>query len=744
MVLGDMVPQQSQKGAMFAPFHTTATHISKRDGLVTSASLMVNGKSARSAVKLAKSANLSMVLHLNITEGSPISPAGKVKSLIQHESKYFLGKQGFWDAARQNKIQKDDVITETVAQIEKFKELVGVYPTHVDGHQHAHIANGLPQILAPIFHKYDIKSTRIPREVVVSSTAKSFYKEVVRHAEIALPIYNLNNILTTTFFIGLRIMGAKMTCENIIQATRETCLREQALISNSTTTTKTTDNSNCNYSTLEIMCHPGISFNDPQEVKNGGCGSGLKGDKYDYGVDDFCTSKDREIELNTLISPNLSDFLVNENFRLCTWENAFNAAGNPNGGENNHGNYSINRNKAAINGIINILSDMTPMTGNATTALRWRRILSTRYKVRIIDTRQESDRAKYMLKAYHNVNSHNKKEKTGNREFSIVLALNATKSIPFLSNYDHEYIVIAGGTDINHNLGKCINILKQAKYIVTFTNVMQNKIKETINTRPENIITIPQSVDVLSLNLNSNINSYGKRWFRKQYDDNYVNSNTNKSNNDLLILLPAGIRPVKDPGYLIDVVNNQAKFHSNYNSNTTNKNTRKIKLILIGPVRDEKLFTNLKSKESKYFKIHPPVQLKEMLVAMKEADVVVNTSLSEGMSGAILEAMAIGTPVMARNIPANKALLFEKNVGILFSSPEDFINKLHDSFIKKDKEKDIHELIERAKEFVKDHSMEKEGIAYFKILQKLLDSHKGEEEEEPLLKKHKKSTTQIL
>ena len=40
--------------------------------------------------------------------------------------------------------------------------------------------------------------------------------------------------------------------------------------------------------------------------------------------------------------------------------------------------------------------------------------------------------------------------------------------------------------------------------------------------------------------------------------------------------------------------------------------------------------------------------------------------------------------------------------------------------------------------------MEKEGIAYFKILQKLLDSHKDEEEEEPLLKKHKKSTTQIL
>ena len=34
--------------------------------------------------------------------------------------------------------------------------------------------------------------------------------------------------------------------------------------------------------------------------------------------------------------------------------------------------------------------------------------------------------------------------------------------------------------------------------------------------------------------------------------------------------------------------------------------------------------------------------------------------------------------------------------------------------------------------------MEKEGIAYFKILQNVFDSHNSEEEEEPLLKKYKK------
>lgn len=36
---------------------------------------------------------------------------------------------------------------------------------------------------------------------------------------------------------------------------------------------------------------------------------------------------------------------------------------------------------------------------------------------------------------------------------------------------------------------------------------------------------------------------------------------------------------------------------------------------------------------------------------------VINTSVSEGMSGALLEAMACGCPVLARDIPGNRALL---------------------------------------------------------------------------------------
>ncbi|XP_076859324.1 glycosyltransferase 1 domain-containing protein 1-like [Brachyhypopomus gauderio] len=59
--------------------------------------------------------------------------------------------------------------------------------------------------------------------------------------------------------------------------------------------------------------------------------------------------------------------------------------------------------------------------------------------------------------------------------------------------------------------------------------------------------------------------------------------------------------------------------------------------------------------------------------AMEKACAVVNSSLSEGMSAAILEAMDLGLPVLARDIPGNAAIVRHGVTGLLFSSPEDFV-----------------------------------------------------------------------
>ena len=76
---------------------------------------------------------------------------------------------------------------------------------------------------------------------------------------------------------------------------------------------------------------------------------------------------------------------------------------------------------------------------------------------------------------------------------------------------------------------------------------------------------------------------------------------------------------------------------------------------------------------------------------MRHCAAVVNSSTSEGMSGALLEALATGTPVLARRIPGNVALadMARKAAGggtasstsayvggvILYDTPEHFIRQ---------------------------------------------------------------------
>jgi glycosyltransferase involved in cell wall biosynthesis len=66
---------------------------------------------------------------------------------------------------------------------------------------------------------------------------------------------------------------------------------------------------------------------------------------------------------------------------------------------------------------------------------------------------------------------------------------------------------------------------------------------------------------------------------------------------------------------------------------------------------------------------HPAVPRPLLLAWIAQADVLLNTSESEGMSNAIMEAMALGTPVVARRHAGNLSLIKEGETGLAFSTP---------------------------------------------------------------------------
>uniref|UniRef100_A0A8B9X2X3 Glycosyltransferase 1 domain containing 1 n=1 Tax=Bos mutus grunniens TaxID=30521 RepID=A0A8B9X2X3_BOSMU len=63
----------------------------------------------------------------------------------------------------------------------------------------------------------------------------------------------------------------------------------------------------------------------------------------------------------------------------------------------------------------------------------------------------------------------------------------------------------------------------------------------------------------------------------------------------------------------------------------------------------------------------------DLHAVMKNCFALVNSSVSEGMSAAILEAMDLEVPVLARNIPGNSAVVKHEVTGLLFSDPQEFV-----------------------------------------------------------------------
>ena len=129
-----------------------------------------------------------------------------------------------------------------------------------------------------------------------------------------------------------------------------------------------------------------------------------------------------------------------------------------------------------------------------------------------------------------------------------------------------------------------------------------------------------------------------------------------------LFLHPASIRPVKANLELLELCDTLAK------------RNRDFTLAFCGPALDPDYFrtfiTAISQRSwSHYLGVIPP---DAMPSAMAEADLVLNHSISEGMSNALIEALTVGRPVLARNIPANSDLqAFSDNI-MLYDSDNEF------------------------------------------------------------------------
>ncbi|XP_072877323.1 glycosyltransferase 1 domain-containing protein 1 isoform X3 [Chlorocebus sabaeus] len=185
-------------------------------------------------------------------------------------------------------------------------------------------------------------------------------------------------------------------------------------------------------------------------------------------------------------------------------------------------------------------------------------------------------------------------------------------------------------------------------------------------------------------------------------------SEINQSADNLhIFLLICGLRQVKDPLYLVDAF---SEWHQEEPS---------VYLVIAGPEVDPVFTREVKAKVRRAagVRLIGEMPQEDLHAVVKNCFAVVNSSVSEGMSAAILEAMDLEVPVLARNIPGNAAVVKHEVTGLLFSNPQEFVHLakrlLSDPALEK-------EIVVNGREYVRMyHSWQVERDTYQQLIRKL-------------------------
>ena len=211
------------------------------EGILNSASLMVNQKYAADAVQMSKNMpDLMLGLHVNLTNEYSAAEAEKISLLVDKNGKF---KNGFLKLLllsifRPHKF-KQQVRIEIEAQVEKARQM-GVKLTHIDSHRHVHMIPAVFDVFEEVMKKYNIKKTRVMNEnlfmTIKTNKDRSWIFDggLIKYG-LLLFFYMLNSYRSSTYFYTM-LYTCKLSKEKF----------KQVHIPNG-------------YDSVEVMIHPSVT-----------------------------------------------------------------------------------------------------------------------------------------------------------------------------------------------------------------------------------------------------------------------------------------------------------------------------------------------------------------------------------------------------------------------------------------------------------------------------------------------------
>jgi hopanoid biosynthesis associated protein HpnK len=138
-----------------------------REGVLTAASLMVNGAAFEEAVDLARAnPELGVGLHLVLVQGRSTTAPGEIPALVDAAGHFgthpiWCGMRYFFQPGVRAQLRR-----EIESQLEKFAA-TGLPLSHVDGHLTIHMHPVVNDILIDLAAPYGIRAMRLPRDPLV-------------------------------------------------------------------------------------------------------------------------------------------------------------------------------------------------------------------------------------------------------------------------------------------------------------------------------------------------------------------------------------------------------------------------------------------------------------------------------------------------------------------------------------------------------------------------------------------------
>ena len=237
-------------------------------------------------------------------------------------------------------------------------------------------------------------------------------------------------------------------------------------------------------------------------------------------------------------------------------------------------------------------------------------------------------------------------------EPDIVHSLHAIKPARWLAGlFDScapPWAITLTGTDYNspeeygaeHEM--IVRQFAEASAVIVFHEEARRHVAESFAAAAEKLVVIPQGIHIREGTV----------------EPGPVRARYGVAADEVLYFMAAGIRPVKNIIFALEVFSEVCE------------RFKRARLILAGPVIDNSEAARIFEKGGdtpgfSYIGEIAPSAVRELMAA---SDIFLNVSLHEGMSGAILEAMAEGVPVLASDAPGNRALVRHNVTGLLAPS----------------------------------------------------------------------------